>query len=189
MRIRFTGINADPGQFEIKSGTTTPLTGDNVAVAFSTPSPYGTNLFYAPVPFEFLKTYEEKPQVLVSVDGEPAVCHNMTCDFTYVEAAGEVTAATFDPATKKLVITGTALPTLTPPAPATVPTPTVTPPPATPTTTNTTTTPTATASTNTTTTATTSSTTTATPPSGRRRRLQPEVAPVLSSHRRWLTAN
>jgi len=182
MRIRFTGINADPGQFEIKSGTTTPLTGDNVAVAFSTPSPYGTNLFYAPVPFEFLKTYEEKPQVLVSVDGEPAVCHNMTCDFTYVEAAGEVTAATFDPITKKLVITGTALPTLTPPAPATVPTPTVTPPPTTtPTTTNSTSTPsTPTVTTNTTTT---------TPPSGQRRRLQPEVAPVLSSHRRWLTAN
>jgi uncharacterized protein YkwD len=61
MRIRFTGINADPGQFEIKSGTTTPLTGKDVAVAFSTPLPYGTNLFYAPVPFEFLKTYEEKP--------------------------------------------------------------------------------------------------------------------------------
>jgi hypothetical protein len=72
----------------------------------------------------------------VSVDGEPAVCHNMTCDFTYVKAAGEVTAATFDPATKKLVITGTALPTLTP------------------------------------------------PPAGGRRRLQPEVAPVLPSHRR-----
>lgn len=134
VRIRFTGINADPGQFTIKSGTTAPLTGKDVAVAWRTPLPYGTNLFYAPVPFEFLKTYEEKPQVVVSVDGEPAVCHNMTCDFTYVEAAGEVTTATFDPATKKLVITGTALPTLTPP-PA-------------------------------------------------RRRLQPEVAPVLPSHRR-----
>jgi uncharacterized protein YkwD len=141
MRIRFKGINADPGQFEIKSGTIAPLTGTDVAVAFSTVLPYGTNLFYGPVPFEFLQTYEEKPQVIVSVDGEPAVCHNMTCDFTYVEAAGEVTAATFDPATKKLVITGTALPTLTP------------------------------------------------PPPGRRRRLQPEVAPVLPSHRRQLTAS
>lgn len=157
MRIRFTGINADPGQFEIKSGTITPLTGVNVAVAFSTPLPYGTNLFYAPVPFEFLRTYEEKPQVIVSVDGEPAVCHNMTCDFTYVEPTGEVTAATFDPATKKLVITGTALPTLTPPV----------------TTTNTSTT------TNTTVTNTTTSTS-----SGQNRRLQTEVALVPISHRR-----
>jgi len=39
----------------------------------------------------------------------------MTCDFTYVQAKGEITAATFDPVTKKLVITGTDLPTLVPP--------------------------------------------------------------------------
>ena len=84
MRIRFSGINADPGQFEIKTGTVAPVTGKNVAFAYSTVAPFSSNLFYAPVPFEFLKTYEEKPQVIVSVDGEPAACHNMTCDFTYV---------------------------------------------------------------------------------------------------------
>lgn len=34
----------------------------------------------------------------------------MTCDFTYTEPTGEITGATYDKATKKLVITGTNLP-------------------------------------------------------------------------------
>ena len=74
--------------------------------------PYGTNLFYNPVPFEFLKTYEEKPQLIVKVGDQPAVCHNMTCDFTYTEPTGEITAVTYDKTSKKLVITGTNLPGL-----------------------------------------------------------------------------
>ena len=41
----------------------------------------------------------------------------MTCDFTYTEPVGEITAVTFDKSTKKLVITGTALPIATAPAP------------------------------------------------------------------------
>jgi hypothetical protein len=61
MRIRFAGLNANPGQFTIKTGTDDPITGKNVGFAWSTVQPYGTNLFYEPVPFEFLKTYEEKP--------------------------------------------------------------------------------------------------------------------------------
>jgi hypothetical protein len=57
-----------------------------------------------------LKTYEEKPQLIVKVGGEPAVCHNMTCDFTYTEPHGEITGVTYDKASKKLTITGTNLP-------------------------------------------------------------------------------
>jgi hypothetical protein len=68
------------------------------------------NLFYDPVPFEMLKTYETKPQVMVSVDGLPAVCHNLECDYAFVEPVGEITSFTYDEATKKLVITGTELP-------------------------------------------------------------------------------
>jgi hypothetical protein len=40
----------------------------------------------------------------------PAVCHNLTCDFTYLEPVGEITSFTFDETTSKLVITGTELP-------------------------------------------------------------------------------
>ena len=59
-----------------------------------------------------LKTYETEPQVIVKVKDLPAVCHNLTCDFTYLEPVGEVTAFTFDDATSKLVITGTELPNI-----------------------------------------------------------------------------
>lgn len=57
-----------------------------------------------------LRTYETKPQLLVSVDGLPAVCRNVDCDFTYVETVGEVTAVTFDEPSGLVTITGTDLP-------------------------------------------------------------------------------
>ena len=48
---------------------------------------------------------------MVTVDNEPAACHNMTCDFTYVAPVGKVASATYDATTKKLVVTGVDLPT------------------------------------------------------------------------------
>ena len=109
--LRFQGLNEDPGQFEIVSSDVDPLTADNLTIEASTLVPYGTNLFYEPIPFEMLKTYETKPQIIVSVDGLPAVCHNLTCDFTYVAPVGSVTAFTFDSTNNKLVLTGTEFPT------------------------------------------------------------------------------
>ena len=38
-----------------------PLTGNNLKFESKTVYPYGTNLFYNPIPFDFLRTYEEKP--------------------------------------------------------------------------------------------------------------------------------
>lgn len=40
------------------------------------------------------------------------MCHNLTCDFTYIQPVGEVTAFTFDQSTSKLVLTGTDMPSL-----------------------------------------------------------------------------
>jgi len=40
----------------------------------------------------------------------------MTCDFTYTEPTGEITAVTYDKSSKKVVITGTNLPGKTVPA-------------------------------------------------------------------------
>lgn len=108
--IRFNGMNADPDQFEIVSSETTPLEGDNLTFYSNTTVPYSSNLFYEGIPFEFLRTYETEPQVLVTVNGEPAVCHNLTCGFKYIEPTGEITSFTFDESTKKLVITGIDLP-------------------------------------------------------------------------------
>jgi len=86
--IKFQGLNADPGQFEVVSVDTDPLQGDNILLTWETVTPYSTNLWYEPVPFEMLKTYETKPQIIVSVDGQPAVCHGLNCDYTYVAAVG-----------------------------------------------------------------------------------------------------
>jgi len=103
----FQGVNEDVGQFEIVSDEDEPLSGDNMTMTFETIVPYSTNLFYNPIPFEMLRTYETTPQLIVSVNGLPAVCHNLTCDYSYVEPVGEVTAFTFDAATSTLAITGT----------------------------------------------------------------------------------
>jgi hypothetical protein len=50
--------------------------------------------------------------MIVTVGGNPAVCHNLTCDFTYTLPEGEITSFTFVESTKKLTIVGTALPTV-----------------------------------------------------------------------------
>jgi hypothetical protein len=110
--IRFIGLNADPGQFEIVQSETTPLVGGNLTFFANTTVPYGTNLFYEPIPFEMLRTFETEPQLIVSVGKLPAVCHNLTCDFTYILPEGEITAFTYDESTKKLVLTGTNLPSV-----------------------------------------------------------------------------
>jgi len=59
--IRFVGLNKDPGQFTIESSSDSPLTADNITIMSNTTVPYSSNLFYEPIPFEMLKTYETKP--------------------------------------------------------------------------------------------------------------------------------
>ena len=112
VKIRFNGYNKNPGQFRVVQSTTTIVAGKDLVFSERTILPYGTNLFYSPIPFEMLRTYEEKPQFMVTVDNLPVVCHNMTCDYTYVKPRGEVTGATYNDETRKLVITGVDLPTL-----------------------------------------------------------------------------
>jgi hypothetical protein len=63
-----------------------------------------------PIPFEMLRTYEEKPQFLVEVDDMPAVCHGMECGFMHIPAVGEVTSFTYDDSQRLLTMTGTDLP-------------------------------------------------------------------------------
>jgi hypothetical protein len=109
--IRHVGTNEKHGTFELVQSETDPLQGDNLTFESNMTQDYSSNLFYDPVPFEFLKTYETKPQVIVTVGDQPAVCHNLTCDFVYTEPVGEVTSFTFDAATKKVVLTGTSFPT------------------------------------------------------------------------------
>jgi hypothetical protein len=109
-QIKFYGTNENPGTFEFMSATNTPLTGTNITYLNATIIEKSHNLFWEPIPFELLKTYETEPQVIISVDGLPAVCHSMDCGFKFVEAIGAMTTFTFDEATFELVITGVALP-------------------------------------------------------------------------------
>jgi hypothetical protein len=87
-QIRFLALGNDPGQFEIVPDEENPLTGTNITYTSTTIVPFSSNLFYEPIPFEMLKTYETEPQVIVKVKDLPAVCHNLTCDFTYTEPVG-----------------------------------------------------------------------------------------------------
>jgi len=65
--IRFLGHNEDPGQFEIVSSENNPLTGGNITYRANTTVPYSSNLFYEPIPFEMIRTYETEPQLIVTV--------------------------------------------------------------------------------------------------------------------------
>lgn len=102
--VDFEGLNYDVEKLEIVPVEEYPMLGTNVTFNTTVLRPYGTNLFYEPIPFEMLKTFETKPQLIVEVDGLPAVCHNLTCDFTYIKNVGEVTSFTFTETTKELVI-------------------------------------------------------------------------------------
>jgi YD repeat-containing protein len=108
--IYFTGLPEKPGQFSIVSDDENPLIGKDIKYAQEVITPYGVNLWFEPVPFEMLKTLEQKPQVIVNVNGLPAVCHSLACDFAYTENVGKVTGFTYDAASKKVTITGTDLP-------------------------------------------------------------------------------
>lgn len=67
---------------------------------------------FAPVGLEFLYSNAQSPQVLVDVDGLPALCPNLNCDYAYVAASAKISATTYDAGTKLLTITGTSLPTI-----------------------------------------------------------------------------
>jgi len=59
--IDYQGLNADPGQMRLISGTDTPLSGDNLVYTANTTSAYSTNIYYDAIPFEMLRTYESEP--------------------------------------------------------------------------------------------------------------------------------
>ena len=108
--LRYYGKNEDIGQAQIMSASVTPLGGDHLNFYANTTLPYGKNLFYEPIPFEWLRTYEEQPQVEVYVNGTAAVCHHLNCGYAYVEPVGEVQSFLYEDDTRKLNISGTNLP-------------------------------------------------------------------------------
>lgn len=108
--IRFASYNKNPAQFEIVNDTDSPLV-DRQGFLNSTTVVHATgNLFYEPIPFEFLFYAETKPSIKVSVDGLPAVCAgNLDCTFTYQQASSLITSFSLSGTT--LTINGNNLPT------------------------------------------------------------------------------
>ena len=58
--VDFEGLNYDVKELEIVPDETQPLTGTNLTFNITTERNYSSNLFYQPIPFEMLKTYETK---------------------------------------------------------------------------------------------------------------------------------
>jgi hypothetical protein len=63
--IRFTSYNGEVAQFVIINSPTAPLSVNNInsTISFSniTTIPYGTSIFYEPIPFDFLYTSYQVP--------------------------------------------------------------------------------------------------------------------------------
>lgn len=108
--IRFSGINANMKQFAIVRDSSSPaVAGTSVPTITSTTlHDFGTNLMYEPIPFEFVKTVETKPQFNLMVGDLPAACHG-NCDYSFVASVGAITSYSLSGTT--LTITGTSLPT------------------------------------------------------------------------------
>jgi hypothetical protein len=69
-----------------------PIRTSKVAYSAEKIQERGTNLWFEPVPLEMLYTPAQKPQVLVTVNGIPAVCPARNCDYSYIEGgSGKVT--------------------------------------------------------------------------------------------------
>jgi hypothetical protein len=113
--IHFNSYDKDPGQYTIEPDTDDPLkgtTGTTMQYTAETVVAYNKNLLFMPIPFEMLNTYETSPQMLVTVDTMPAVCHGMNCGYNTTAAVGSVTTFTYDDSNNRtLTITGTNLPT------------------------------------------------------------------------------
>lgn len=110
--IHFQDYHGDPAQCEIRSGTTTPLTGGvNLTYRNTTPRPYGNNLMFEPVPLEMMYHNADKPQVLVTVGGIAGLCPSFNCDYLYKTAPSMITAQTLGTNGLDITITGTSLPT------------------------------------------------------------------------------
>lgn len=103
--IRFMYVNYDVPQMTLISSPSNPIVGNQVWFNSTTWIPYSSqNLFYEPVPFDFLYTAETQPQVIVSVNGIEAICSKLNCNYNYVAANASITGFSLSGTT--LTITG-----------------------------------------------------------------------------------
>jgi len=70
---------------------------------------YGQSLLFEPIPMEMLYTAATRPQILVEVDGVPAACKNVNCDYLYIAETSSVDSMSISG--NDITIQGTNLPT------------------------------------------------------------------------------
>jgi len=102
-------VNQDVGQFQILSSPNVPLSGNDPTTSATVHTSYGGALFYDTIPYEFLFTAETEPQIMVSVNGLPAVCASLSCGYSYTVLNSIVTS--FTRTGTALTINGNYLPT------------------------------------------------------------------------------
>jgi hypothetical protein len=85
------------------------MTGQNVVYSSFTEVEYGENLLFESIPLDMLYTEATKPQVLVNVNGIPALCANLNCDYMYTTPSGAISGQSLTG--NDLQVTGTSLST------------------------------------------------------------------------------
>ena len=105
--IFFEGMSGSVDQFRVVSSQDDPIVGTDLVYEQSEERPFGASLKWDVIPSEYFFTKHDAPQVMVSVDGMPALCTGLHCDYTYVVGPETITA--FTVAGIQVTITGTDL--------------------------------------------------------------------------------
>jgi len=84
-QVHFHSVMGKLELFEMKSSIDDPLVGVEITFDQEVFRPYGESLIYPVIPAEYFYTYEEKPQVIVTIDEFPALCRHLDCDYEYTE--------------------------------------------------------------------------------------------------------
>ena len=100
-------MSASVDQYRIVSSQDDPLVGTDIIYEQSEEQPFGSSLQWDVIPGEYFFTKHDVPQVKVSVDGMPALCTGLACDYTYIE--GQETITSFSVSGIQVTISGTDL--------------------------------------------------------------------------------
>ena len=108
--VIFQDYKGDVPLCTLESSVSSPLEGNNVQFNSYTLREYGRNLFFEPMPLEFIYTDAQKPQVMITVNGVEGVCPEFNCDYIYIDTDSEIQGQTLTNGVD-LTITGVGLPT------------------------------------------------------------------------------
>lgn len=89
--LLFDEVDYNPALCAFESDVTTPLTGNTPSYPSEIVTAYGSGILFSPIGLDFIYTSVTKPQVVVNVDGLPALCVNLNCDYAYVASTSQVT--------------------------------------------------------------------------------------------------